>query len=269
MTKKIILRRKETKSFLPKEIQMESRMYLSSIYKDRQPLKGFGAADSKKYLSGILDVGPEHVDWPKHEKNYWAEMSINVPFAGVELDISTDEDGAPMVIEDWIRYQWALKHPHVADTQGEMDSSHLKRFYIYDPKRETLTKNNKIQVLKDADKEFIKTSSDEKKMARVLRIMANINPDTLTREELENTLYELKNKEPGKFLKIAIDKHLELKAEIEEMISREVLRKIGNQIIFIDEILGDTLDDTVIHLKDKKNSGKLTTLRAKLKEVQV
>ena len=35
MIKKVILRRKETKSFLPKEIQLESRMYLSSVYKDR------------------------------------------------------------------------------------------------------------------------------------------------------------------------------------------------------------------------------------------
>ena len=56
-----------------------------------------------------------------------------------------------------------------------------------------------------------------------------------------------------------------MKAEIETMVSAGVLRKIGNQVIFIDEVLGETLDDTVIHLRDKKNSGKLTTLRAKLK----
>jgi hypothetical protein len=60
-----------------------------------------------------------------------------------------------------------------------------------------------------------------------------------------------------------------MKAEIEEMVSAGVLRKIGNQIIFIDEILGETLDDTIIHLKNKKNSGKLTVLRAKLKELAV
>ena len=51
------------------------------------------------------------------------------------------------------------------------------------------------------------------------------------------------------------------------MITAGVLRKIGNQVIFIDEVLGETVDDTVIYLKDKKNSGKLTVLRAKLKEL--
>ena len=53
------------------------------------------------------------------------------------------------------------------------------------------------------------------------------------------------------------------------MVTASVLRKIGNQIIFIDEVLGDTLEDTVVFLKDKKNSGTLTILRAKLKELSI
>ena len=91
----------------------------------------------------------------------------------------------------------------------------------------------------------------------------------MTEEQIENSLYEIKNSNPKKFVRVATDKHLELKAEIDEMISAGVLRKIGNQVIFIDEVLGDTMDDAVIHLKDKKNSGKLTILRAKLKELSL
>jgi lipopolysaccharide export LptBFGC system permease protein LptF len=91
----------------------------------------------------------------------------------------------------------------------------------------------------------------------------------MTVEQIENSLYELKNANPKKFVRIATDKNLELKAEIEEMVTAGVLRKIGNQIIFIDETLGDTTQDTVVFLKDKKNSGKLTLLRAKLKELSL
>jgi len=269
MTRKIVIRRQETKSFLPKEIQLESRMYLSSVYKDRQPLRGFSPADCKKYLDGLLDVGADHVDWPKYEKAYWADMTISVPFAGVELDISEDEDGNPIVIEDWIRYKWALRHPQVASSKDEMEGDFLKRFYILDNQKEIRTKNNKIQVLKDADKEFIKASGSLDKMKHIVRLMSNTtNPDTLTKEELENLLYELKNSKPGKFLKYATDKNLELKAQLEEMVSLEILRKIGNQIIYIDEILGDTMNDAVIKLNDKKNSGKLMELRAKLKDAR-
>lgn len=269
MIKKVILRRKETKSFLPKEIQLESRMYLSSVYKDRQPLRAFSAEECKKHLNGLLDVGADHVDWPKHEKKYWAELTINVPFAGTELDISTDEEGNPINQEDWIRYKWCQRHPHVADSEAEMNREFGKRFYILDPQKEVRTKNNKIQVLKDADKEFIKASGSVDKMKHIIRLLSNsTNPDTLTKEELENLLYELKNAEPAKFLKYATDKNLELKAQIEEMVSLEILRKIGNQIIYIDEILGETMKDTVIQLTDKKNSGKLMELRAKLKEAK-
>ena len=91
----------------------------------------------------------------------------------------------------------------------------------------------------------------------------------MTDEQVENSLYELKNSDTKKFLKGAKDKNLEIKAEIEEMVTASVLRKIGNQIIFIDEVLGDTIDDAVVFLKDKKNSGTLTILRAKLKELAI
>tara|TARA_R100001463_G_C3442759_1_gene212757 strand:+ start:9 stop:671 length:663 start_codon:yes stop_codon:yes gene_type:complete len=219
-------------------------------------------------MNGILDVSPEHSDWPKHSKQFWAELTIPVGFTGVELEIGMD-DGIPISIMDYIKYRFAIKHPHVAMTKGEMDADFNKRFYIQDLTRADKVKNNEIQVKKDADKEFIKMSSNEKAMKRVLRLMSNTNPDRMTAEQIENSLYEIKNSSPKKFFRIATDKNLELKAEIEEMVSAGVLRKIGNQIIFIDEVLGDTTDDTVVYLKDKKNSGKLTLLRAKLKELSL
>ena len=269
MSKKIYLRRKDLDCHLPKAVRAEATMKLSSVYVNRQPLKGFDPADEKKHLNGILDVTPDHVDWPKHSKRFWADMTIPVGFTGVELEIGLDDDGTPLNVMDYIKYNFALRHPHVALTKDEMDSDFNKRFFIQDISREDKVKNNEIQLKKDADKEFIKLSSNTKNMKRVLRLLSNTNPDRMTEEQIENSLYELKNSNPKKFVRVATDKHLELKAEIDEMISAGVLRKIGNQVIFIDEVLGDTMDDAVIHLKDKKNSGKLTILRAKLKELSL
>tara|TARA_R110002012_G_scaffold83854_1_gene210627 strand:+ start:210 stop:1019 length:810 start_codon:yes stop_codon:yes gene_type:complete len=269
MSKKVFLRRKEINNHLPKEVLAEAVSRLSSVYVNRQPLKGFSPADEKKYLNGILDVAPEHVDWPKHTKQYWAEMSIPVGFTGVELEIGTHEDGTPINIIDFIKYNFVIKHPQVGMTEKEMNTKN-GRFYIQDQNRDEVKRFNEIQFKKDADKEYIKVSSDLKNMKRILRLMSsNVNPDTLSHEQVENALYDLKSANPKKFVKIAQDKNLETKAEIDEMISSGVLRRIGNQIIFIDEVLGETMDDTVIFLKNKKNSGKLTTLRAKLKEVAI
>ena len=267
MSKKVTIRQKELLNHLPKAVRAEAVMKLSSVYVNRQPLKPFTPEEEKKYMQGILDVNPEHVEWPKHSKMYWAELTIPVGFTGVELEIGMDDNEFPLSIIDYIKYRFAIKHPHVAMTKDEMDSNFDKRFYIQDNTRDDKVKNNEIQVKKDADKEFIKLSSNEKSMKRVLRLMSNSNPERMTVEQIENALYEFKNSNPKKFHRIATDKDLDMKSEIEEMVSNGVLRKIGNQIIFIDEILGDTTEDTIIHLKDKKNSGKLTILRAKLKEL--
>ena len=267
MSKKVTLRRQDVDSHLPKAIRAEAVMKLSSVFVNRQPLKGFTAEEEKKYMQGILDVSPDHSDWPKHSKNFWAELTIPVGFTGVEFEIGKDENDKPLQIMDYIKYNFAIKHPHVALTKEEMDRTFTKRFYVQDFARDDKVKNNQIKLKKDADKEFIKASTSSSTMKRILRLMSNVNPDRMTIVQIENSLYELKNNEPKKFLRIATNKNLEIRAEIQEMVSAGVLRKIGNQIIFIDEVLGDTLEDTVVYLKDKKNSGKLTILRAKLKEL--
>tara|TARA_R110002096_G_scaffold97751_1_gene217932 strand:+ start:599 stop:1411 length:813 start_codon:yes stop_codon:yes gene_type:complete len=267
MSKKVFLRRKDLSGHLPKAVRAEATMKLSSVFVNRQPLKGFTPKEEKKYMQEILDVSPEHVDWPKHSKNFWADLTVPVGFTGVELEIGTEEDGTPLSIMDYIKYNFAIKHPYVALTKLEMDQDITKKFYIQDHTREDKVKNNSIQLKKDADRTFIKVSSSVDNMKRILRLMSNSNPARMTEDQIENSLYELKNSDPKKFIRIATDKNLEMRAEIEEMVSAGVLRKIGNQIIFIDEILGDTTEDTIIHLKDKKNSGKLIILRAKLKEL--
>jgi len=170
---------------------------------------------------------------------------------------------------DYIKYNFAIKHPYVALDKHEMDSDATKKFYIQDLTREDKVKNNSIQLKKDADKEFIKVSSHLVTMKNMLRLLSSTNPDRMTEDQIENSLYELKNSDPKRFIRVARDKNLSMKAEIEEMVTAGVLRKIGNQIIFIDEVLGDTMDDTIVHLRDKKNSGKLTIIRAKLKHLSL
>ena len=267
MKKTVTIRRKELMGHLPKEVRVSAITKLGSIYSGRQPLKGVEGEDEKKFLNGVLDVAPDHVDWPKHVKQYWAEMSIKIPFEGVQLDVSTDKSGKPFNTDNYLKYRFALKHPHVAITKDDLTGK--QRFYIHDENRDILKKNATIQVKKDADKEFIKVSSDTKKMARILRIMSDTNPATLTNEQLENTLYSLKDSEPKKFYRIATDKNLDLKSEIEELVSANIVRRIGNQVIYIDDVIGETLEDAIVYLKDKKNSGTLTILRAKLKEAIV
>ena len=114
MSKKVYLRAKQINNHLPKEINASAVRKLSSVYVNRQPLKAFDPEDEKKYLAGMLDVDPSHMEWPKHTKTFWAEFTIPVGFEGVELEVGKTEDGTPIDITDFIKYNFALRHPHVA-----------------------------------------------------------------------------------------------------------------------------------------------------------
>ena len=267
--KKIIIRRKEVLNHLPKEIRAGAKVKVGSIYVGRQPLKGVEGEEAHKLLQGILDVPPTHQDWPKLEKAFWASMSLKVPFEGVELNITTNEDGHPENAMDYITYKWCLKHRQVASSEAEMKTNGLKKFYIYDPQRDLLKRNAKVQVQKAADKEFIKISSDFDKMRRLLRVLSKgARPETMADTEVENQLYSIKNSSPEKFLKMSTDKNLDVRAELEEMIETSVLRKIGNQLIYGDETIGDNITDAIVYFNNKKNSGQVNAMRAQLKDVR-
>lgn len=235
----------------------------------RQPLKGVEGEEATKLLSGILDVPPGHADWPKQEKEFWASMSVKVPFEGKELDISVDEDGNPHNVMDYITWKWCLKHRQVAESEAIMKQDGQKRFYIYDPQKDLLKRNAEVKLKKEADKEFIKVSSDVEKMRRLLRVLSKgSKPETLTDMEIENQLYNIKNDKPSNFLKYSTDKNLDVRAELEEMIELGVLRTIGNQVIYGDETIGENITDTIVYFNNKKNSGQVNAMRAQLKELK-
>ena len=80
MSKKVYLRRKDLDNHLPEAVRAEAVMRISSVYVNRQPLKGLTPKEEKKYMQELLDVSPEHVEWPKHSKQFWAELTIPVGF---------------------------------------------------------------------------------------------------------------------------------------------------------------------------------------------
>jgi len=61
---------------------------------------------------------------------------------------------------------------------------------------------------------------------------------------------------------------LEIRSEIDLMVENGVLRKSGNTYFYIDEIIGDTIDESITFFKNKKNSSHVSDMRAKLKELR-
>ena len=268
-SRKVFLRRKAILGHLPKEVVAEAVVKLGCVFHKRQPLRGFDvdSVEEKKYLIGLLDVGPSDPKWATHVRRYWSEIRIPVPFAGVALEIGFNEDGDPLNTEEYVFYCFAKRHIQVADNEEEMKRDPRKRFYIQDPLRDTKKKNNAVQMGKLADREFIKASDDKKRMKNLLTVLSKVKTDRMDPETVENLLYDIKDKSPERFLSVAQDKNLDIRAEISEFIQYGVLQKLGNTILNMDETLAQDMDEAIIYLKNPKNSGLLNTLRVKHREL--
>lgn len=265
--KQIQIRRKEkTHAHLPNRIVAEARKKLGSIYVSRSPLRGLSQEDERKYLPEVLGIGADHSDFQKTVRRFWADFSIDVPHDGVVLDITTTDKNEPLHIDDWIKYQWAKKHRFVGDSKQDMQKDPLKAFYIYDPEVEVQKANSGLQDKKAAYKEFIRISSDADSIVRVLRVLGQSNPDNMSEAQRENMLAQLMEDNPQKFLKISTDKDLETRDLIFKMIEANVIRQIGPSYLYLETSIGDTLEETIQYIKNKRNSQTVAEMKAKLKE---
>lgn len=264
----VFLRRRPLGGHLPKEVQAEATTKLSSIFVNRQPLRGFDSSeDEKKYLNGMLDVDPDDRDWSKHVRRFWAELRITVGFAGVKLEIGKDKDGWPLNITDFITYNFAKRHLLVANSEAEMMRNPTKRFYIMDPKKETSKKNVNVQVAKQADREFIKATEDIERMKNLLQVLSNVKTENYDKESIENMLFDIKQSQPKKFLDAALDKDLDMRAEISSFVSSGVLLKVGPSFVHGNDTLANSEEEAITFFKNAKNSGLLNILRTKHREM--
>lgn len=266
-TRKIQVRRKEKKSYLPPKVKANAKRVIGSVFKDRRPL---GLADEEleqKLLKKYADIRVDDRDFGDKKSQFWKNMRVEVPSEGKVLNIST-KDGEPVELEDYIIFKWLENHPLVAENKQAMLDDSNKEFYLYDPKEEIRNENQEAKLRKKAYKALLNIEDDETVVDQLLRLLGDKRPERMSKEMKENELEQLTRTQPKRFLKYAEDKNLALRAEIEEMVEHNVLRKSGNQYIYMDEVIGDTMDDAIVYFKNDRNSSTVLDLRAKLKEAK-
>lgn len=271
MTKQVQLRRKEIKSYLPIKVLANAKKTLSSVLKDRNPLGLPDKEEEKRLLSQILNMEPTDRDWAKSVREFWINFRIVVPSSGVVLDISTTKTKEGLIpdnIEDYLIYKWAYNnHPLVANSKDEATSDTRKEFYIYDPEKETSKQNQVVKNTRLAYKEFIGLAENDAKMDMVIRIMTGEDSSKFTSEMKENKLDTLLKSNPTKFLKIVTDPDLEVRADIEKMVDKGILRKQGASYLYMDTTIGDSLGESVSYFKNGRNSETVLDLKSRLKEL--
>lgn len=266
---KIQIRRQENTEFLPPRIQQDMVMRIGSVLDGRGPLRGVTGEEEKELLSRVMGVQPTDPRFDEKAENFWASLTIHVESGGAILDITTNEDGEPKDPEQYVKYLWAKKHPKVADTKEDMLRNPNVWFYIHDPEIAKKKSSEETKARKEAYAAMIEVSDDVDTSRAILRVMGTMNPDSLDKDLVEVELEKYAKSEPKKFLAAATDKNLKLRNEILTLVDKGVLSRVGNAVYFIDDLLGNTMEETIKFFKNKKNSETVNAIRAKLEEAKV
>ena len=259
--KTVFIYRRANTTNLPDEVYSEAKRRIGSVYtKGGDILKGLTIAEQKRWLPEILGISPTEAGWAKAVRQYFANLTVEVPPAGVELNISVDEEGNPINVVDYIKFKFASAHPHVS--QNEKGSA--GRYYISDPQKEEAAKVAAGRNKKDAYKALILVSEDEAKSVQVLKAFG-VRTDGMTPAQIELALESKVEENPNEFVRVCNDKNLEMVAFIWDAVETGVIRKSGNTFLFGDEVLGDDMEQAIRFLNLKKNSEILLDIKAKVK----
>jgi len=261
----VTLNRRPNPTNLPDDIYTEAKRRIGSVYTGSGDIiRGLTFAEQRKLLPEVLGVSAEDPNFGRACKDYYLNLTVEIPMGGVDLEIGVDEEGYPLNRADFIRYKFALAHPYVVQDEEDLSASKKHQYYLSDNRRELKQAKMGLDLRKSAYKEYIKLSDNSDRMDKVL-IIYGYKPKDLKAEEKELQLEELLEDNPQFFLDIVTDKNLDMTSLINECLSTEVLRKVGNTILDGDVSLGDSMEAAILFLKDKKNSNVLTSIKAKLK----
>lgn len=259
--KTVFIYRRPNTTNLPDDVYSEAKRRIGSVYtKGGDILKGLTIAEQKRWLPEILGISPNEAGWAQMVRRYFANLTIEVPPTGVELNISVDEEGNPINVVDYIKWKFALGHPHVSTNE----KGSAGRYYISDPQKEEAAKVAAGRNKKDAYKALILVSEDADKTVQVLKAFG-VRTDGMTPAQLELALEAKVEENPTEFVRVCNDKNLEMVAFIWDAIETGVLRKSGNTFLFGDEVLGDDMEQAIRFLNTKKNSEVLLDIKAKVK----
>ena len=265
MSSKIItVKRRKNTTNLPDHVYQESKRKIgSSFTKNGDIHTGLTFGEQKEYLPYILGVQSTDPAFAKEVKLYFRNLAIDVPQGGLKLEAGVDDGQQPINVADFIKYKFIATHPDVAADELSVKKNRMYKYFIYDQQAGKIKDVAALASRKKAYKEFIKLTGDDKKMNMVIRLYFE-NPKNMSTEDKELYLEKMLEENPQAFYSYVTSKTLETQSFIEECLSADILRKVGNAILLGDEKLGDSMEEAILFLKDKKNSSTVTTLKARL-----
>jgi hypothetical protein len=242
---------------------------------------GLSFKEESLLLPLIIDTPKDDKEFRKKVTEFYNEISTDVPFGtGVTLEVGLEEDNAgqiseknmPIKLMDYLRYRHAQNHPKVAATKELADGNQLVDYYIFD-KDNVQAKNTKKVKERDAAMQiYLEVKNEESQVDQMLTLLGVDPREYATAKDKANLktekLRELADADPSKFVEAHSSGDLEIRAWITNMVTVGVLKKIGQKYMDgeTNEIIGNSLEETIFFFKDEEKSGEITVLKARMQE---
>lgn len=160
-----------------------------------------------------------------------------------ELVLNTD------VPWEELQYLYLKSHKRVA--KGLSDKRAGTDYVMIDSESEAKEANKTNKRRRDAIRAFDKMSIED--MRKALRIFG-YKSDTMSNELLESKMFSIVEAEPERFFaKWVNNPNRGTEYIIDQAISKNVIRRNKNIYYYGTEIIGSSMDDTIMFLEDKKN----------------
>ncbi len=223
-------------------------------------LKGLTFEEEAKLLPGIIQVKPESEHWEAAVKNYWNNISVKVPEAGLKLEVglkyknkddaNRKENGIPINVNDYILYRYCLEYSHVANTIDLVGASPNIRFYIYDKNEEKKAKVSQLKVRNEAMKKYLDILGDRGLVDDILSIY-KFDTSKMEEDDKDIILETQVNDRPESFLAIIKDEILKYKSFVNKCLQRGKLSQIPNTevILFGTDPIGQNITEAAVFLK--------------------
>ena len=190
------------------------------------------------------------------------------------LESTKYQFGHPENIEHYLMYRHCLLYKEVAKDTALINSDPSIRFYIKDEAREQERQKKLTQERSAAMRNFVELSASDSKFDAVFVAVSILRNDNLAEAMLkdksikQSIVMDFVNTNPDKFNKLVTDKHIQIKAFIETLITRgELVRSEFNQQISMPDgtFVGSNMNEAIAWFENENNKAVRTVLENKLK----
>lgn len=182
--------------------------------------------------------------------------------------------GNPENIEQYLMYRHCLLYKEVAKDTALINSDPNIRFYIKDEAREQERQKKLTEERSKAMRNFVELMGSDNKFNAVFIAISVIRNDNLGEAMLkdknirQSIVMDFVNTNPDKFNRLVSDKHIQIKAFIESLITRgELIRSDFNQQISLPDgtFVGSNMNEAIAWFENDQHKDVRNILENKLK----